>query len=104
MIIGGKVWGDPLDSVELFNYQTGQSCQIEKMPTGVMKAIGGILDGFPGVNFINILRATLCRKVFLLLFISYCLALYGSVPHNFPVLQLAFVFSDKLLLAKKTFS
>jgi hypothetical protein len=66
MVIGGNDFGGPMNSVELFNYQTGQSCAIEKLPIGVTKPVGGIMDGFPGVNFINILgRAFLYQHLYL---------------------------------------
>ncbi len=48
MILGGSTNGGAyLDSVELFNIQTHQSCNFGKIPYYVIGLAGGVLDGIP---------------------------------------------------------
>ena len=55
MVYGGQM---ALTSVELFNYQTGQACSIESLPTVAQGAMGGLFDNYPvfcgGANPINL--------------------------------------------------
>jgi hypothetical protein len=46
MLIGGM---DTIQSVELFNYQSGQVCRIEPLPLVIDTAVGGIFDGYPAI-------------------------------------------------------
>jgi len=47
MILGGYNSSGVLDSVELFNIDTHQSCNFGKMPVKVSSSVGGVLNGFP---------------------------------------------------------
>ena len=47
MILGGSNEGGYLDTVELFNIQTHQSCNFGTLPYYVIGLAGGVLDGVP---------------------------------------------------------
>jgi len=54
MIVGGSnQYPKSLNSVELFNWQTGEKCRLANLPVS--------LQGHSGVNFINILRTAFVR-------------------------------------------
>ena len=46
MIIGGKNVDD-LSSVELFNWKTGEQCQMEDLPNGIRIHAATVFDGVP---------------------------------------------------------
>jgi hypothetical protein len=47
MILGGSNGGGYLDSVELFNFQTYQSCKFGVLPYYLIGLAGGVLDDVP---------------------------------------------------------
>ena len=47
MVLGGDNSSGNVDSVELFNINTHQSCLFGNMPNKVSAAVGGVLNGFP---------------------------------------------------------
>ena len=49
MVAGGKMFGAPMSTVQLFNTQSGQSCYKAGLPDAIVYAAGGIFDGFPAL-------------------------------------------------------
>jgi hypothetical protein len=47
MIVGGYYGLGPMNSVELFNMQTSQSCIFGTLPYAVTGAMGGVFNGTP---------------------------------------------------------
>ncbi len=47
MVVGGKQFGVPKSTVQLFNTQSGQSCYKTSLPQQAACATGGIFDGLP---------------------------------------------------------
>jgi hypothetical protein len=47
MIIGGKSGSNYIDSVELYNWQSGEQCQFAKLPEGFGLHSGAFFEGVP---------------------------------------------------------
>jgi hypothetical protein len=66
LILGGSSWDTGImDSVELFNVQTQESCSFGTLPAPTRSAVGGIFNGLPvycGGQTNNVFAETSCYK------------------------------------------